>query len=289
MTDQVTQANLPPAEQEVHSLPTGKSHISFSEIKCWSECAFRHKLLYIDGLSEDVPTIFSDFGTVCHSGCEQYLKTRVMDKAAAVAEITKLWEERGYPNIPNWSRYASSKLEDWISYLDFLDDVPGFLDQNFPGWELVSAEDELFTPLYEGSDVSFKGFIDCVIRVPSGKGKFIYWILDWKTAGTSGWHRDKKRSPIVQMQLRYYKHFWSQKTATPFNSIRCGFVLLKRGAKKKKKCDLVTVSVGEKTAERELHRAKSMVSAIRIGRFPKNRYSCTFCEFANTPHCKRNL
>ena len=26
------------------------SHISFSELKCWNDCAFKHKLMYIDRL-----------------------------------------------------------------------------------------------------------------------------------------------------------------------------------------------------------------------------------------------
>ena len=32
--------------------PTGKQHISFSEIKIWKECPYRHKLLYIDKVGE---------------------------------------------------------------------------------------------------------------------------------------------------------------------------------------------------------------------------------------------
>ena len=37
--------------------PTGKPHISFSEIKQWKECAYRHKLTYIDKIDvfEDSP------------------------------------------------------------------------------------------------------------------------------------------------------------------------------------------------------------------------------------------
>ena len=32
-------------------LLTGKPHVSFSEIKDWVECSYRHKLIHIDKLS----------------------------------------------------------------------------------------------------------------------------------------------------------------------------------------------------------------------------------------------
>ena len=31
-----------------NTFPTGKPHVSFSEIKIWKECPWRHKLTYID-------------------------------------------------------------------------------------------------------------------------------------------------------------------------------------------------------------------------------------------------
>ena len=30
------------------AFPTGKPHVSYSEVRCWKECPFRHKLSYID-------------------------------------------------------------------------------------------------------------------------------------------------------------------------------------------------------------------------------------------------
>ena len=32
--------------------PTGKPHVSFSEIKAWKECSWRHKLIYIDKIDK---------------------------------------------------------------------------------------------------------------------------------------------------------------------------------------------------------------------------------------------
>ncbi len=47
-----------------------KGHISFSEFKLWSECAFHHKLKYIDNLEGFTGSLYTIFGTAIHSVCE---------------------------------------------------------------------------------------------------------------------------------------------------------------------------------------------------------------------------
>ena len=44
--------------------PTGKPHISFSEIKQWKECPYRHKLAYVDKIEtfEDTAPIDTVLG-----------------------------------------------------------------------------------------------------------------------------------------------------------------------------------------------------------------------------------
>ena len=54
----------------------------------------------------------------------------------------------------------------------------------------------------------------------------------------------------MQAQLMLYKSFWSEKMELRSRDIACGFVLLKRGAKPGKVCELVPVSVGPKTLTR---------------------------------------
>mgnify|MGYP003642879307 FL=1 len=59
--------------------PTGKPHISYSELKTWKECPWRHKLMYVDKLQtwEDNP--YAEFGTIVHDTIENYLKTGIMN------------------------------------------------------------------------------------------------------------------------------------------------------------------------------------------------------------------
>jgi hypothetical protein len=163
--------------------------------------------------------------------------------------------------------------------------VPAFLDEQFPGWTTVKAEQELYEPI-EDKPVYFKGFIDAVIKVPKKRGSgHNYWIIDWKTAQSYGWRRDKKQDILMTAQLMLYKHFWAKKFSIPLKDIRCGFVLLKRGGKSGKICELVTVSAGPKSIEKAEKIMRSMISSVQKGFTLKNRNSCTYCPYKNTEHC----
>ena len=51
-----------------------KQHISFSELKTWAECPFKHKLQYIDKIKGFTGNVFTAFGTAIHSVCEHIAK-----------------------------------------------------------------------------------------------------------------------------------------------------------------------------------------------------------------------
>lgn len=51
-----------------------KKHISFSELKTWAECPFKHKLTYIDKIKGFTGNAFTAFGTAIHSVCEHIAK-----------------------------------------------------------------------------------------------------------------------------------------------------------------------------------------------------------------------
>ena len=46
------------------------SHISFSELKIWNECPFKHKLMYIDKIKGFIGNEYTAFGGAIHSLCE---------------------------------------------------------------------------------------------------------------------------------------------------------------------------------------------------------------------------
>jgi len=48
-----------------------KQHISYSELKIFTECPYKWKLQYVDGLKGFTGNIYTAFGTAIHSVCEQ--------------------------------------------------------------------------------------------------------------------------------------------------------------------------------------------------------------------------
>ena len=171
---------------------------------------------------------------------------------------------------------------EWAS--NMWDDVPQFLDDTFPGWEPVSAEEQLYEDI-AGKELNFKGFIDVIIKVPRKNGTWKYWILDWKTSKSYGWDRRKKQDFLTQAQIILYKHYWGTKNNIPLKDISCGFILLKRGGKPGNMCDLFKVSAGPAAIEKANKMVKNMVTAVRKEMFLKNRESCTYCQYSGTEYC----
>jgi len=270
--------------------PTGKKHTSFSEVKTWKECSWRHKLSHIDKIDEfDQPSPYLYFGTCVHEGAESILNGKKIDREKLISVLTAAWEEHGfekpewYLEQPGW--YKHEPLSTWIEWVNNMwDDIPAFLDEQFPGWESIKAEEQLYEAI-ENKDFIFKGFIDGVIGITDKKGNKKVLIIDWKTAGSYGWRREKKQDIMMTAQLALYKFYWSQKHDVPLKDIRCGFVLLKRGGKAGKTCEFVPVSVGPKTLAKSLKMVNDMISTVRKNIFLKNRNSCKYCQFKDTKYC----
>ena len=53
-----------------------KEHVSYSEVRQWKECPWRHKLLYIDKLRTFEESPHLHYGTIIHDACEHFLKTK---------------------------------------------------------------------------------------------------------------------------------------------------------------------------------------------------------------------
>ncbi len=60
-----------------------RKHISYSELKTWDECAYKHKLVYIDKVKNFQGNEYTAFGTAVHEVCEKsVLKEIKIDKAS---------------------------------------------------------------------------------------------------------------------------------------------------------------------------------------------------------------
>ena len=274
---------------------TVREHVSFSEIKNWKECPYRHKLMYIDGIQTYENNPYAEFGTVVHDSIENYLKTKKMDTATAQINLRAAWDKFGFDSedfvqkmiesrAQHGMSYKHESFENWAASLEtILGVVPSFLDEEFPGWELVAAEDQIYEVVHS-LDVNFKGYIDAIISVEN-KGKKIYWVIDWKTSGARGWAKQKRMDFMTQAQVGFYKKFWSDREGIDLKNVRCAYVLLKRNTKPEKCINMIPVSVGPKFVERTDKLLRSMVTAVNRGLKLKNRNSCRFCAFYQTEHC----
>jgi hypothetical protein len=258
----------------VTTFPTGKPHISFSEIKNWHDCGWRHKLIYIDKINLSKPSENLEFGTAVHAECEEFLKTRVMNPDRLEDTIRKVWQEKSLANADQWVKEGKQIIAD----------IPLFMDNTFPEWTCIAAEHALYENI-EGQDIKFKGFIDVMIKAKNKRGQWCLWVLDWKTSGPRGWSADKRRDTLVQSQIVLYKNFCSQKFEIDPKDIKCGFVILKRSLKPDKACELIEVSAGPKTLERSDNLVSSMINGVKAGKAIKNRGSCKFCDYKGTEHC----
>lgn len=262
----------------VVDFPTGKPHVSFSEVSCWTSCGWKHKLAYVDKIEiKNQNWIHADFGTAVHEGVENYLRNREMNIEEVLKSIETVWSEKKYTELEKWKKWA----------LNILNDVPTWLDNEFPGWELIDAELPLYEEIPNESQIKFKGFIDCVLKTPlnDDKTKWKIHILDWKTGPAYGWRRDKLENDLVLAQLWLYKSYIIRKMNLTSREIACAFVVLKKGAKPGSTIARYDISVGPKPMEKAEKMVTNMVNGVRKNRFLKNKYSCEYCDFKKEGIC----
>jgi hypothetical protein len=261
-------------------LPTGKPHVSYSEVKSWAECSYRHQLQHVKKIDLFKPSIHLDFGTAIHAACESFLKTRVMDSSITLRMLDDAWKKNEGAEGFDEKSLVKAKNES----LAILAEVPNFMDTEFPEWEFIAAEEQLYESINPHPH-AFKGFIDGVIKCKGKRGEDLVWVLDWKSS-SRGWLRQKRQDKLTAAQLVLYKSFWSQKHNINLKEIRCAFVILKKQAKQGKHCELFAISVGDVTIKRNLKMVTDMVTSVKKGIALKNRNSCLYCDYHNTEHCK---
>ena len=137
------------------SFPTGKPHVSYSEVRNWKECPYRHKLLYIDKIGTDEPSPYLSYGTAVHDGIESFLKTGEMDIPKVLDNIRSEWDIHGFDSkdwidaqaahraAEGWKPKPHDYIDSWLEWATTsLTDLPGFLKEEFGDYEVISAEDE---------------------------------------------------------------------------------------------------------------------------------------------------
>lgn len=282
-------------------LPTGKYHVSFSEVSNWVNCSWSHYKKQIQLVDLDKPGWGSCFGTAIHSCSEHFFKTRQIDMSIAekflIEEFALHKFEDKQGNVLDVNLFIAQ------AHL-IMRSLPKFMDKEFKNWKYVEAEHELYEKI-ESLPNAFKGFIDIVIEAEHN-GKTITWIIDLKTS-TRGWFREKRADETTKMQLILYKNYYVKKMNLNPRNVRCGFVIMKREGSSSKAAwkqkivddktawyqdsshdplELIPISVGDVTSGRSLQVVNNMVASINRKMFLKNKTSCKYCPFMKTEHCE---
>lgn len=285
-------------------LPTGKQHISYSELDDWYSCSERHRLKHIEKIQLDSENIHSIYGTAMHNALENIVNFHKgiaqekiepqKHKEMFLETANNFFETLIFENEEEKEKFLLllKSLEE--SFEKILPNTIEWLDSTFPGWEPVDAEVPIYEPLSDKENqVFFKGFIDLVIKVPNPKYKknndkyseFVYFVLDWKTSSW-GWTRDKKESFKKQAQLLLYKHYYSKIKNINKNDIKCCWVLVKRTHKKGTlPFEAIVVSSTEEKVNKAELLARQMVTSLKLKLYFKNTNECLYCMYRTTNHC----
>jgi len=257
-------------------------HISFSALKIWNECPFKHKLTYINKIEEFRGNAYTAFGSAMHEVCEKTLlneckleESPEMFRRAFIHELNSLPQEIKV-NIDE------KLLKDMLKQgLDLAPLAIPALKEFFENFEVVSSEENLFEPILEfvKEDIDFKGFIDLVLKTEDGK----YHIIDWKTCSW-GWDQRKKTNPIMNYQLTLYKHYFCLKHDIDPKDVETYFALLKRTAKKEQ-VEIFRITSGPKKTKNALNLLNKALYHIVNKNYIKNRLACSGCGFHKTKYC----
>jgi ATP-dependent exoDNAse (exonuclease V) beta subunit len=262
------------------------SHVSFSELKIWNECPWKHKSVYIDKIKGFEGNEHTAFGSAVHSVCENKILNESLNEKEHFKEQF-LEELKALPQEvrDNLNKKLVHAMKDQGVMLAPL--IIPALKEHFKSFEVVSVEEKLYEPIKDFVDSDkefmFKGFIDLVIKTDDGK----HHIIDWKTCSW-GWDSRKKSERMITYQLVFYKYYYALKHNVDPQDIETHFALLKRTAKHNN-VEIFRVTSGKKKTENALKLLKKALYNINNKFYVKNRLACHGkfgqCEFYRTKHC----
>jgi len=258
-------------------------HISYSELKQWAECPWKHKLVYRDRIKKFVGNEYTAFGRALHLLCENLIEDKIQDEEQD--DFFELAFEKEIMDLMTKEVELNEKMiNDMIEQARNIS--PKIIPQvvkYFDTYKVFSVEERLMLPIKELKELGyeFKGYIDLVLKTDDGK----YHIIDWKTCSW-GWDAKKRSDKYITYQLTLYKKFFCEKHNIDPKLVETHFALLKRTAKKDH-VEIFRVTSGPRKIQNATELLVKGVRTINSGVHFKNRNSCKYCEFKNTKHCPR--
>ena len=141
-----------------------RNYVSYSEIKTWEECSYKHKLNYVDGIKLFRGNEFTAFGKAVHAVSEKFLVDSTAKnpvdyfESQFFQELVDLKDQT--PEMELDADLVASMRDSGKILADLV--VPS-VTEYFGDHDVVSVEEELNESL--NSDKTFKGFVDLVLKL----------------------------------------------------------------------------------------------------------------------------
>lgn len=174
--------------------------------------------------------------------------------------------------------------------LDCVDHVPE-ISSSTVVWNEFKLEERIGRT--DGLDVTFKGFVDIVVKVQPKRGKPLLFICDFKTCSW-GWPREKREDPAILAQLYLYKHFICKRFALDPKHVRTAFVLLKkRPSRPDQAIEWAPVGSGPQPMREAIDALQADITRMSSGEYSHDRSKCvvrfgkteSVCPYYRTEHC----
>ena len=92
-------------------LPTGKFHVSYSEIYDHLSCSHRHKLKHIDKLGTFTGSLHTEFGTAIHDTLEEFIRGEIKITEEVITTAVRDIQV-GEELTDNYSSFEANKDDD---------------------------------------------------------------------------------------------------------------------------------------------------------------------------------
>lgn len=249
-----------------------REHVSFSELRLFSECQWRWLLRKVMGHDVQDQSFHMDFGKAVHSGMELlYGKDGSVDKAAEHALAMYDASLAATPPTHPSDLAEATRIRDCIRrfYRDCL------VCPELRGITTLRSELRLMQDIdrTDGLALKFKGFID-IVFVKKLKRKTVIYIADFKTCQW-GWASEKLGDITVTAQILLYKHFFCKLTGADPKNVKTAFVLLKKRPREDDiTVQVLEVSPGPKMVNQAIEYMQRSISEMHSYEYEQNFNAC---------------
>ena len=171
---------------------------SYSQLSSFSECPFGYYLKHIEGHT-DQSNGFAEQGSLIHELLDEWAKGK-LKKEQLPKEYIKRYPDKvvtSFPRMLASKGYAEKTYQQGLEYFENF--------QGFPGFEVVSAEEEFKTPLLlsDGSQRPFVAYIDLVLRNEFTGG---LCVMDHKSKSWTTFRRERESMYKQQYLYSFFVH-----------------------------------------------------------------------------------